>query len=300
MRTVFSNRQVCHVWASQSQGHGRSGSIFFDGDTIYSYGRHYAMARIYSKAPCEQLALVNNYVYSNSTAKHLRDTYNALQGRMPSLAVPNPSDLKASENEDYLLDQIASTLDLSFNNLCQYRQGLEMSLFEQIKDLNTLRKFRDGKRFKEFDLDTETWNVVKEIQRSKHAKHSERELIKSERRERELKAERIEYQGNIEAWPAHGETKSIPYRLMPTDFDRVRVSKDGTEIETMRGATVPISHARRLLMLVLNGAVRVGERVGHFTVDETDARFLKIGCHRISIEQAKQVLLNNLTESKGA
>ncbi len=67
----------------------------------------------------------------------------------------------------------------------------------------------------------------------------------------------------------------------------------------MRGAEVPLSHARRLLMLVLNGAVKVGERVGHFTVDATDDRFLKIGCHRISIEQAKQVLLPTL-ESKGA
>ena len=62
MKNVFNNRQLAHVWANQSQDTGRNanGSMFFESDTIYSYGRHYAMARIYKRNESQKtLVLIN-------------------------------------------------------------------------------------------------------------------------------------------------------------------------------------------------------------------------------------------------
>lgn len=43
MAEVFSNDMVAHVWAQQRQQSGRSnnGNFYFEGPTLYSYGRHY-------------------------------------------------------------------------------------------------------------------------------------------------------------------------------------------------------------------------------------------------------------------
>jgi len=67
MKTVFSNSEVCHVWAQQKQPDGRSsgGSIFFRDSSIYSYGSHFKMATFIN-----DVVLVNSGSYSVTTSSH--------------------------------------------------------------------------------------------------------------------------------------------------------------------------------------------------------------------------------------
>ena len=69
MKTVFSSHnEVAHIWASQSQSEGRAGNIFFENGVIYSYGRHFPVARF---APeYGDIALFTSRGYSSSTGKH--------------------------------------------------------------------------------------------------------------------------------------------------------------------------------------------------------------------------------------
>jgi hypothetical protein len=49
MKKAFSNHSaVCHKFNEQSQNEGRAGNIFFDTDTIYSYGYHYVLGQFIS------------------------------------------------------------------------------------------------------------------------------------------------------------------------------------------------------------------------------------------------------------
>jgi len=44
MRKVFSNSSdVIHKFVERSQNEGRSANCYFEGDKIYSYGRHYLL-----------------------------------------------------------------------------------------------------------------------------------------------------------------------------------------------------------------------------------------------------------------
>ena len=45
-RHVFSNREIPHLWAHQTQDEARNGtaSFYFRGATIYSYGSHFPIA----------------------------------------------------------------------------------------------------------------------------------------------------------------------------------------------------------------------------------------------------------------
>lgn len=60
MAEVFSNDMVAHVWAQQRQQSGRSnnGNFYFEGPTLYSYGRHY---------PVGIFAAVGGPVFLNSS-----------------------------------------------------------------------------------------------------------------------------------------------------------------------------------------------------------------------------------------
>lgn len=67
MKTVFTNAQCAHVWAQNTQDHGRGskGTIFFSDGVIYSYGTHFPIARHFGG-----VVLFTSQGYSISTSKH--------------------------------------------------------------------------------------------------------------------------------------------------------------------------------------------------------------------------------------
>lgn len=69
MRHVFSNHEIPHKWAHQTQEHARGSNLFFDGPTIYSYGRHFPIATVYDNKR-GKLVLFTSADYSMTTAKH--------------------------------------------------------------------------------------------------------------------------------------------------------------------------------------------------------------------------------------
>jgi len=87
MRTKLRNaEETAHVWASQSQSEGRAGNVFFRDSTIYSYGTHFPMARIYRvKETGERLAFFNPCRRSVSTSKQQGYTRRAWDGNGESI-----------------------------------------------------------------------------------------------------------------------------------------------------------------------------------------------------------------------
>lgn len=72
MKTVFTEREVAHVWASRSQyeGRNRGKTLFFEGNVIYSYGGHFPIARFVEAPNGQTFVLYNDSRYSSTTAKH--------------------------------------------------------------------------------------------------------------------------------------------------------------------------------------------------------------------------------------
>lgn len=70
-RHVFPTDQVFHLWAHQAQSDARNshGNVFFDGAMIYSYGRHFPLAKIEINKR-GTLVLINSRDYSVTTRKH--------------------------------------------------------------------------------------------------------------------------------------------------------------------------------------------------------------------------------------
>ena len=87
-KTVFDNAMTAHVWAQLTQPEGRSnnGNFYFEGPTLFSYGRHFIAGLILPAAPEEGeearplVTLINGDSYSISTGRHLSYAYSAARG----------------------------------------------------------------------------------------------------------------------------------------------------------------------------------------------------------------------------
>lgn len=100
MKTVFSNSEICHVWANQNQSEGRTPTkgIFFRDGIIYSYGYHFPMAAHFDQD--EPICLFTFRSYSNSTAKHLNYLHRATS-HLKKVYCFNPENaIKGMHNEN--------------------------------------------------------------------------------------------------------------------------------------------------------------------------------------------------------
>lgn len=83
-KIVFADSfDVAHIWMHQTQEESRCRSIFHEGKSIYSYGRHYEIARHVETLSGEPMILFNRDSNSRTTEKH-KDT---VQMAIPSEAV---------------------------------------------------------------------------------------------------------------------------------------------------------------------------------------------------------------------
>ena len=76
MKTIFnSNAQVFHLFANKVQDEAKTSTrnVFFNNDSIYSYGYHYKLGLHLDK----NSMLINNKGYSVTTSKHIQDLSHA-------------------------------------------------------------------------------------------------------------------------------------------------------------------------------------------------------------------------------
>ena len=81
-KTFSGKHDTAHAWAQQSQHEGREAArvlrIFFEGPTIYSYGRHFPIATFHQKKGGARVVLFTTRGYSNTTAAHIQAARGAI------------------------------------------------------------------------------------------------------------------------------------------------------------------------------------------------------------------------------
>ena len=278
MRTVLRNHdEVCHVWAQQTQSQGRAGNIFFEGKSIYSYGRHFEAARFMDS----ETVLVNSYRYSVSTAQHLSLIRQAVRHKQV-FTVPSMTDHR--ENVTYLIEQARDHFDRA--KRARKRAEWEMGHGREVVD--DTRAYITKFRVAVPDSHVELWQALhtdtylnSEVQaqllaKARAAQAAEREATKQARiaRERE-EAERLEQ------W-VRGEMDWGRFSAM-----RLRVKDD--EVQTTHGARVPIIEARKLYRALKAGMNIEGQQVGYYRVTRVTESELVVGCHNIPLSEVERI-----------
>lgn len=291
MKKVFSNHhEICHVWAAETQSEGRTKSMFFENENIYSYGHHFLAAKIYTNKKGEKFVLINSESYGPTTSKHLCRIRSAVS-HLPSAhveSVDNP-EMAVLELENDIIEKF-----FSFFRKQADRNGIDWALdyfLNDIKKYWTFCEFFNLKpAFKRKDAALYI-NLLKEKSAFSKLRYKELntpEMIEKREREserREARKTEKEKQDNLE--------KLENFRKTGRAFSHygckyLFISEN--EIITSGGARVPLVAGLKLLERVRKSSTENGEKIGHYTFDRIKEGKVFIGCHCINISEAEKVL----------
>lgn len=316
MKTVFDNAMTAHVWAQQTQEHGRSnnGNLYFRGRTIYSYRDTWPLAHFHESG----LIIINRESYSISTSQHLNEVTGAIgYGRENVVSVHSTKILTAivqgyGTNQDIANKICAETRDIAYSHIKQAAKRKKDSLrFSDIGDalaaISTAEKLcnaldssvqfhqqlsalQEQLRNDSATLITAKGDEIKaENEAAKKRKAQEKEQAKIYHDEMLAKFRRGE---GYSAWDLTRHTNKIYMRVK------------GDEIETSRGARFPVDHALKAFKTIRICKER-GEtysrenvrmiggnspRLGHFTIDAIEANGnVKAGCHYVEWDEIELI-----------
>lgn len=278
MKRVFSNHaEVCHVWAQQKQSEGKASRIFFEGPSIYSYGRHFEMARFIDA----NTVFITSRRYSVSTAKHLSMVRGAVSHKTV-FEVPSFTD--HAENVRHYIERARGT----FDKAKRARTSTTYLLGVAKHTVTILREYLEQFPTPIPESHAELWTALdhgtyldSEVQASllKKEREAKKAELESQRLARE--AREREEKERLEKWIA-GELGYGYFSAM-----RLRVKEN--EVETTHGAKVPVIEARKLYRAMKAGLDVVGQQVGYYRVTRVTDSELVIGCHNIPLSEVERI-----------
>lgn len=308
---------------------GAGTNLFADESTktIYSYGYHFPIAR--KTGNLDFPVLFTNRAYSSSTARHILLVSRALS-HFDKFYCSNPSDSPTSilreewQEARTQFSGIATalaevkTLEARIAAREAKRQPASATLAERLEtaqgkharlSLDLTNRIAELERFaKSFALNVKkdcgvaTEAIRKTLKSGNFAKASDairRDAEKAEKARLKAQAEReakwkLENAEREAEWLAGGGAGYFDSTL---GFTRLRV-KNGN-VETSRGAEVPIPHALRLFALATKCREAGAEwssppeksfAVGHYTLSSIDKRGnVTIGCHSLEFVEMERI-----------
>ena len=255
MRTVFSNNyEVIHKFAQRTQYDGRSGNVFFEGDKLYSYGRHYILAQFLTDTDI----LIGDRGYSKSTSKHIAITIQATRQYKQWY-------------ETYCDDSIAWRRLSDLKNKLLYARKPEKYIAVALCIIEKFKAFK-AKFDKPVSKDMQelmnffTMNDTELVDKIKHLAYEQkikRDLIIEQYKKAFYNFEpfeRLKFEAGLE-------------------YDLLRVNDD--KLETSQNKSVDLSEAEKLYKSYRAGLPIVGQKINGYTILKATPEIIRIGCHNI-------------------
>jgi hypothetical protein len=314
--------EVAHAWANQTHESMRGCNVYFEGDTIFSYGAHFPIARIvtvpHSSATSQgirppslryQAILFTIEDYSVSTSKHKSIVRRAIPDTFDIYEVPRVTATFANRHE-FNLNSYRERITAAYGKAARAQKYGKMYLGEAVHliakahgyinaffegNVAELRGSIEGLRIS----DAERQHIIDKAERweaETEAREAER-ARKAEERNREA----------VEEWKA-GTRSQMPHGVrkvyLRTD---VSMSDKGLnpwfvgrtqkrDVWTSWGARVPLDDARLLYRFTrplrsIGWSSESGESfdVGGFPLNRVNEHGLVVGCHRITWDEVDRL-----------
>lgn len=275
---LANHNEVAHYWANKVQEEGAGANMFFERGTIYSYGRHFAIAKHYDNG----LILFTNRGYSVSTSKHISYTRQAIPYGANIIYCYNPENPKDEEN---LTDAI-SVIEYNLTKAVKARQRKQEYLNNAEATYNQLHQLIKIFNIKGWKVPVYDFTAPEKItaaiaERNKKARAKIKRQEAKQRKQDKL--DMVELLDTIKDWK-EDKTMSCYYmkhkRLLHQlpDFCRIK----GDIVETTQSAYAPLKEVKIMLQRIKAGKPIKGLQLGHYTVISYDKEALTIGCHKFA------------------
>lgn len=293
--------QVAHLWVEHNMGQpvkplkkntGQGSNFYWDEDTIYSYGRHFPIAR-FVDTPRGKCVFFTRRTYSVTTGGHISEVRQALHGRglpvfyLDHFVEVQPVPMESSERACF-----EKMIERTFDEACKARQRgpeLCMRVRHLVEEAQVMSDFFDfGWAFK-VPEGLDVVEVKGEGYRTKaaealKAKHKEAVAWDAVRRAAWLEGRDLERPKGLPSLPWDVK-KELPTLLRIV----------GDTVETSRGAVIPLKDAIKGLAFLDSwkalghGAYDKALHQSHYTILLGDFTLdsvsldgtIKAGCHTI-------------------
>jgi hypothetical protein len=299
-KCVYDTGEIPHLWAhrTQNEARNRQGNLYFTGDTIYSYGSHFPIARHVSNDAGERAVLFTTSTYSVTTSGHCSAVRSAIPSSIRSFHVPNVchgrysgSDLTADEHASNLgdyVDRIEKHVVTSARARSSYAKSWNNQHAGHLRDQAFAYCVFFGLPVPNIpevsEIDSEALNAIRK-------REGKRAAEKAEQTKRDRAEVLVRQQELITKWRA-GQYSGFLYDVP------VMLRIDGDEVVTSRGARFPVSHAKRVLAFVriVRESGQTYARNGHtihlgpYALDriEPDGT-VKAGCHVVCWQEIERI-----------
>jgi hypothetical protein len=298
MRTVVKSHEIAHLWAHQTQEHARCASnMSFHGAEFSSYST--VIASIVTNKKGVKAYLVSERTYSVTTSSHISDVRRAIPRDAFRFMIPGTSRggygfsdsariiQEWSENVTSLLDDAGTSRQPKKNRLI-----LEASAI--VERMRAYAAFFGLKKVK-FPTLPNNAEELGQMLADKAAKEAAQQKRYEDKRKREHAKAKRESIAQRDAW-LNGETINL-YHWAQYHETLLRVV--GDNVETSRGASFPVSHARRGLALVRSVMARGEEwkanghtcHLGHYSIHRITADgTVYAGCHVVTFAAIERIV----------
>lgn len=278
MKTVFTNGEIAHVWAYQRENgctHGRTSNsnIFFEEETIYSYGYHFPMAKLTGKYDARgvEFVLVSTDRYSNTTTKHQSDVRCAVS-HLHIIYVPtlNGSEVAMMRIWNYEFGQIKEGLAKA------RKPAIWMTKAQQL--MQTIEAY--FVTFKGEKVPQELMKAYKPLFDEKAmAKYAEEQKEREKKLAEQRKAKEAEMYKNFMEFKSSG---------FSSEYQVIRYNEKTERFETSRGVQIPRALAKVFYELLKNNSVYVGAQLLNYRVRKITDKTIEVGCHTFKLDYLKQ------------
>lgn len=276
-RVLRDATEVAHVWATKPDYDVRSSNCYTRGDTIYSYGSHFPMAR---HLPDGSVAHTTRH-YGATTSGHQWAVRHAVN-HLKSIFVRDPV-----SSPEWNLSPTRGAIDRCLRDAAEARMTVtkekhRSAAVYMAEQFNLYAKAHKSRlRINAAKLAGVDLKAIKEMM-DKQAKA----LALAQKRKHALKL--IEERDHCAVWRAGGAGHfHAPIML--------RVSSEGDMIETSSGAEIPVADAVRLWPVIqrcMGGQkdYEVGMELGIFRLTKirTDGSIL-VGCHELAFNEIEGI-----------
>lgn len=295
---VKSHDTVAHEFAHQAARNNRARgfNMFYDGDTLYSYGAHFPIARFTVRSDNgETVLLFTTRTASVSTAKHLGIARRACS-HLPQMHVDN---VNATTEADHAAnaDEMARCFQVNLERAARRRNAsyadFDLADAERIRTTHAEYCAAFGVDRPALVYPEKFAELRADIER-RRAEQAERGRVAREKRDREAAERMAEL---LPRWRA-GERVSLPYTGSGVYLLRVA----GENVETSGGARFPVSDALAAYPLLCRLRKLAAERgslpampdgrsvkLGHYRIDHVNAQGVRAGCHFIEWSEIDRV-----------
>lgn len=242
-RHVFPTDEIAHLWAHQTQGDARNsqGNFYFNGKVIYSYRDYYPLAnRVENAQGKEAIMMRAAPYYSVTTSKHARITKQSIPSNVVSFEVPS-----VFENHEVNLAYFVVESKEAFDKATRSRRWGTWLLDDAYAYVEKAEEYAQlfGLTVPDFPHlpDAEAEQDLRIKLETRQVRNAEaRKLLhvkKQEQYQERIRIAAMKDAEKIELWKQGNPHAHPPYNA-PT-----MLGVKGNEVETSKGARVPVSHA---------------------------------------------------------